>query len=215
MVRFQGTTWGSTNTDVGADVIIGDWSSSTAGIGLPLNTGRTKILDVCCDDAGGALSATAYRAVRARTLITAAKSGDFSCYGLQGHLKNTAADTSTGNKAGLWGYYEAGTAATIAANSAGVYAMIDAPTGSTIGGTVGAIQLSSNDLGGTHTGKAACIHSPNPVAGTWDYAWIFGDTTGATTANTHSIDSHALNFLIKVRIGATAGYIPVFADIPA
>lgn len=214
-LRFEGGYWSASDNATGADVIVGTWSSSTAGIGKTLTSAKTKIVDVCADDNGGALSATAYRAIRARMLATAAKSGDYSGFGLQGHYKNTAADTSTGNKAGLWGYYEAGSSATIAANSAGVYAMLDAPSGSTIGGTVGGLQICSNDLGGTHTAKAACIHCPNPVSGTWDYGLIFGSATGATAANTHSIDSHALAFVIKVRVGNTDGFVPVFAAEPA
>ena len=209
MLRFQGTTWGSGNTDPGYDVEIGTWSSATAGIGRPVNSTRTKILDVCGDDEGKALSATAYRAIRGRLLLTYAQSGDLSPYGIQGHLKNTAVDTSTGNKAGVWGYYEAGSSATVAANSAGVHAMIDVPTGATIGGTIGALQCCSNDLGGTHTGKAACIHCPNPVAGTWDFFAIFGDTTGATAAGGAGTCTITGGWVkIAVRVGATTYYIP-------
>jgi hypothetical protein len=214
-LRHEGNYWSATDNEAGADLIIGTWSSATAGFGKAVTANRTKILDVCADDNGSVLSATAYRATRSRMLITAAKSGDYSGFGLQGHYKNTAADTSTGNKAGLWGYYEAGSAATVAANSAGVYAMIDVPSGGTIGGNVGALQCCSNDLGGTHTGKAACIHCPNPVSGTWDYALIFGSATGATAANTHSIDSHALAFVIKIMVGSTDAYIPAFAAVPS
>jgi hypothetical protein len=214
-LKVNDTVIEQTNNDAGYVMSIGEFSSTAVVARNALKTTRTKLLDVCADDAGTALSATAYRAARGRFLVTAAKSGDYSAFGVQGHYKNTAADTSTGNKAGVWGYYEAGAAATIAANSAGVYAMLDAPTGATIGGTVGALQCCSNDLGGTHTGKAACIHCPNPVAGTWDYALVFGDTTGATTANTHSIDSHALAFVIKVRVGTVDGFVPVFAAAPA
>jgi hypothetical protein len=214
-LRHEGNYWSATDNEAGADVIVGTWSSATAGIGKAVTSSRTKIVDICADDNGSALSATAYRATRSRMLVTAAKSGDYSGFGLQGHYKNTAADTSTGNKAGLWGYYEAGSAATVAANSAGVYAMIDVPSGGTIGGTIGGLQVCSNDLGGTHTGKAACIHMPNPVSGTWDFAMIFGDATGATVANTHSIDGHALNFLINVRVGNTVGYVPILAAVPS
>ena len=214
-LKVNDTVIEQTNNEAGYCMSIGEFSSTAVVARNMLKSTRTKLLDVCADDGGAALSATAYRAMRGRLLITAAQSGDCSQFGVQGHLKNTAADTSSGNKAGVWGYYEAGAAATIAANSAGVYAMLDAPTGATIGGTVGALQCCSNDLGGTHTGKAACIHCPNPVAGTWDYALVFGDTTGATTANTHSIDSHALAFVIKVRVGAVDGFVPVFAAAPA
>lgn len=214
-LKLSGSCFDWTDNAVGYDLTIGVWSSATANNGVVLSSAKTKAVDVCCDDGGAALSATAYRALRGRMLVTAAQSGDCSSYGIHGHLKNTAADTTSGNKAGVWGYYEAGAAATVAANSAGVHAMIDVPSGATIAGTIGALQCSSNNLGGTHTGKAACIHCPNPVSGTWDYAMIFGDTTGATTANTHSIDSHALAYVIKVRVGTVDGFVPVFAAAPA
>jgi hypothetical protein len=195
---------------------LGTFSSSTAGYGIALSSTRTKALDVCCDDNGAALTAgTSYRPIRGRMLVSYAQSGDTSIFGIQGHLKNKAVDTSTGQKAGVWGYYEAISGATVAANSAGVYAMIDVPSGATIGGTIGGLQIGSNDLGGTHTAKAASIHMPNPVSGTWDYGLVFGDTTGATAANTHSIDSHALAFIIKIRVGNTDAYIPAFAAVPA
>jgi hypothetical protein len=204
-----------TDNAVGYNMSVGTFSSTASVSENKLNSAKTKSVGIYADCGGAALSATAYRAAQSRLLINYAQSGDCSMYGIQGHLKNTAADTSTGNKAGVWGYYESVSGATVAANSAGVYAMIDVPSGATIGGTIGGLQVSSNDLGGTHTGKAACVHMPNPVAGTWDFAFVWGDTTGATAANTHSIDSHALNFIIKVRVGNTAGYIPVFADVPA
>jgi hypothetical protein len=214
-VKVKGSAFETTDNAVGYDFAVGTFSSTASVSGNALNSSKTKLVDFCADSAGAALSATSYRTLRSRLLINYAQSGDCSMFGLQGQIKNTAADTSTGNKAGVWGYYEAVSGATVAANSAGVYAMIDVPSGATIGGTIGGLQVCSNNLGGTHTGKAACIHCPNPVSGTWDYGLIFGDTTGATAANTHSIDSHALNFIIKVRVGTTDGYIPVFAAVPA
>lgn len=214
-LKFQGNCMVPTDNEVGYDVTVGVFSSSTAGYGKKLSSVKTKSLDVCCDDGGAALSATSYRAIRGRMLLTAAQSGDVSIYGVQGHLKNKAADTSTGNKGGLWGYYEAISGATVAANSCGIYGMIDVPSGATIGGTIGAVMACSNDLGGTHTGKVAAFHIPNPVAGTFDFANIYGDTTGCTVANTHSIDGHALAFLEYVRVGNTTCYRPLFAAVPS
>jgi len=211
MLRFQGTTWGSGNTDPGYDVEIGTWSSATAGVGRPINSSRTKILDVCCDDNGAALSATSYRAIRGRTLLTAAQSGDLSVFGVQGHLKNTAADTSTGNKGGVWGYYEAGSASHIATHSCGVYGMIDIPSGAHLatGCVASAFLASSNDLGGTTDGVTACVHCPNPVAGTWDFFAVFGDTSGATAAGGAGTCTVTGGWVkIAVRVGATTYYIP-------
>lgn len=216
-LRHEGSYLSATDNAVGADLIVGTFSSTTAGIGKQLGptSAKTKIVDICADDNGEALAATSYRVTRTRMLVTAAQSGNVSLAAEQAQLKNTGVDTTSGNKTGIWGYYEAGTAATIAANSSGVRACLDAPTGSTIAGTVGALQIDSQDLGGTHTGKAGMIHSPDPLAGVWDYAWIFGGTTGPTAANTHSIDNHALAFVIKVRVGTVDGFVPVFAAAPA
>jgi hypothetical protein len=213
-LRFEGNYWSASDNSTGADVIIGTWSSATAGVGKTLNSAKTKALDVCCDDKGAALSATSYRAIRGRMLLTAAQSGDCSPFGIQGHLKNTAADTTTGNKAGVWGYYEAGSAATVAANSAGVYAMIDVPSGATIAGSVGGLQICSNDLGGTHTGKAGCIHMPNPVSGTWDFFAIFGSATGATKAGGAGAATLAGGWVsLPVLVGSTTYYIPCSVTI--
>lgn len=38
---------------------------------------------------------------------------------------------------------------------------------------------------------------------------------GCSTANTHSIDSHALQHIITVKVGTDTGYIPVFDAVPA
>jgi hypothetical protein len=218
-MRFGGMTWfpSDLETAAGYDITIGTFNSTTAGYGKALSSAKTKSLDVCCDDAGKALTAgTAYRAIRGRTLLTYAQSGDTSIFGIQGHLKNTAVDTSTGNKAGLWGYYESISGATIAANSCGVYGMIDLPVGATAGGVVAGVMSCSNDLRGTNSGSnLAAFHVPNPVAGTWDYGIVFGTATGATTANTAKLGTDTCIAVLNVRVGATPGYIPILAAVPS
>jgi hypothetical protein len=206
-----------TDNAVGYNVSIGTFVSSTVSTDSnnKLNSAKTKSLDVCCDDAGAALSATAYRAIRGRMLLTYAQSGDVSVYGVQGHLKNKAVDTSSGNKGGIWGYYEAVSGATVAANSCGAYGMIDVPSGATIGGACGALMACSNDLGGTHTGKIAALHVPNPVAGTFDFARIYGTATGCITANTAKLGTDTCIGVELVRFGNTTGYVPILAAVPS
>jgi hypothetical protein len=218
-LRYQGTIWGSTNTDISTDVVVGDFSSSTAKTGLPVNASRTKVLDVCADDGGDVLAVgSAVRAVRQRLLLTATHTGNVSAFGGQRQVKITG-DVSgvTGNIAGGWDLLEGSAAASVGVAAAATYSMVDFPAGSVIAasGILAGHQIGAYSLGGTHTGKAACINMPNPANGTWDYGMIFGDTTGATAANTHTIDSHALAFIIKVRVGDVDGFIPVLAAVPA
>ncbi|MCX6224233.1 MAG: hypothetical protein NTV01_05705 [Bacteroidia bacterium] len=184
-MKFSGDCWTPSDNSVGYDVTIGVFNSATAGYGKKLSSAKTKSLDVCCDDGGAALSATAYRAIRGRMLLTYAQSGDCSPYGLQGHLKNTAADTTTGNKAGVWGYYEAVSGATVASHTSGVFAMIDVPSGATIAASavVGALQIGSNDLGGTHTGSAVGINFTEALTGAFDAAISFPSGSEFITAS--------------------------------
>jgi hypothetical protein len=218
-LRFQGTVWGSTNTELGADVIIGDFSSSTAKVGRVLNSSRTKILDVCADDAGELLAVgSAVRTVRQRFLLTAAHTGNVSAFGGQRQVKITS-DVSgvTGNIAGGWDLCEGSATATVGAAVAATYSMVDFPAGAVIAsaGVLAGHQIGAYSLSCTHTGKAACAHYPNPVSGTWDYGFIWGSATGATAANTHSIDGHALMGIVNVRIGTVDGFIPVLAAVPS
>ena len=203
-VKLLGNAIFPTDNAVGYNLTIGTFSSSTASTDPlnKLNSAKTKSVDVCCDDAGAALSATAYRALRGRLLLTYAQSGDMSCFGLQGHLKNKAADTSTGNKAGVWGYYEAVSGATVATQTSGVYAMIDVPSGATIGaGTIGALQVGSNDLGGTHTGKAVGINFTEALTGAFDAAFAF--PTGAEFITASALTGGTSQY-IKILIAGVA-----------
>lgn len=197
-LKLKGSYIDVTDNSVGYNVSIGTFVSAATSAGNKLNSAKTKSLDVCADDGGAALSATAYRAIRGRMLLTYAQSGDCSPYGVQGHLKNLAADTTSGNKAGVWGYYEAGSSATVAANSSGVYGMIDVPSGATIAGTIGAFQVGSNDLGGTHTGKAVGINFTEALTGAFDAAFAFPSGSEFITASQLS--------------GGTSQYIKILID---
>jgi hypothetical protein len=186
-LKIKGSYIDATDNAVGYNVSIGTFVSAAVSTDSQnkLNSAKTKSLDVCCDDGNAALTAgTAYRPIRGRMLLVHAQSGDTSIYGIQGHLKNTAADTSSGNKAGLWGYYEAVSGATVAANSSGIFAMIDAPSGATIAtGTIGALQIGSNDLGGTHTGNAVGINFTEALTGAFDAAFAFPSGSEFITAS--------------------------------
>ncbi|MBE3142343.1 MAG: hypothetical protein IMZ61_00225, partial [Planctomycetes bacterium] len=104
-LKIKGSYIDVTDNAVGYNVSIGTFVSAAISTDSQnkLNSAKTKSLDVCCDDGGAALTAgTSYRPIRGRMLMSYAQSGDTSIFGIQGHVKNTAVDTSTGNKAGLW-----------------------------------------------------------------------------------------------------------------
>ena len=210
-LKYRGNFWEPSDNAVGYAVEVGTFTSAAAGTGVALTAAKTKAVDVCCDDGGAALAASAVRSIRGRMLMSVAQSGAVSVYGFQGQVKNIAVDTTTGNKAGIWGYYESVSGATVANNSTGVLAMIDVPSGATIAAdaVVSALKCDSLTLGGTHTGKAAAIHVPNPGAGTWDFFAVLGDTTGASAtggAGTCTVTGGWVK--LPIRVGATTYYIP-------
>jgi hypothetical protein len=202
-IRFSGKG----SLDVGA------FSSTTIGYGLGLSSSRTCLQNIYADDGGSALTVgSAYRAGRRRTLLGAVNTGDVSIFGGQDHLK-VASDNSgvTGHLAGHWGYMECSAAGKVNI-AAGVKGMADLPSGAVItsGGVLSAFMAVSNDLGGTHTGKAVPIHVPNPVAGSWDaFAEVAASTGCIDAATTKSTPSGVDNWLL-VNVGGTAHYIPMY-----
>ena len=194
----------------GYDVSIGDFSSATYGVGLPLNSAKTKVLDVCCDDAGANLGSTDVRPIRSRMLMSVAQSGAASIAGLLGQLKNIAADTTTGHKCGVKGYYESVSGATVAATSCGVMGMIDVPSGATAAaGFQSAFLAAAVDLGGTHTGKLVGLNIENPGAGTWDGAFAL-TTAGGSAASGSTPASGTIIGKVAVYIDGTKGFINVY-----
>lgn len=175
-------------------------SGSSATYGKTLSSSITKAFDVCADDGGTALTAGAYRAVRNRLLLTAAVSaGDISAYGHQGQLKITADESAaTGILGGEWGYVELASGGNVNV-AGGIVAHVDCPSGATITGVLAGLIIKTNDLGGTHTGKASMVYMPNEGAGSWDYCLDFATGVAVAAANTHTIDSHALAFIVKCR----------------
>jgi hypothetical protein len=192
--------------------IFGRFSSTAVG-GVPLDISiKTYGVRVCADDGGVAIGAGVVRALHGRMMIlTAIGATDTSVFGVQGHTKVAAVTVAgTAQIAGVWAYLETVSGSAVS-QAAGLYAMYDLVSGATQStGTVGAgVLIGSNSLAGTHTGKVAAIHVPNPVTGTWDFFAIFGDTTGCFSgATTRGADSNNL----LVRIGATTFKIPVYAN---
>jgi hypothetical protein len=190
---------------------VGAFSSSTVGSGIAISSTRTKAFDVLGDDGGVALTAGSYQVIRGRMLVkTAITTGDISINAVLGHTK-IAVNTATGSyTSGVRGYVEVGGLFSTT-SAAGVRGMVDIPTGATIasGAVVSALQADSNDLTGTHTGKAVAVSVPNPVAGTWDAFASFGSATGCLAGNTtRGADADSLLIIIN----GTTFKIPVYAD---
>lgn len=167
---------------------VGEFSSATAGSGLALSSNRSAAFRVYSDDGGVALTTGAYRCAIARHLhATALTTGDISIYGFQGQIKAVANCSGISKFAGVWAYAESSGSISIGCAVGGIWAglvaRVDAPSGVTIAASsyVSAIGIDA-DLGGTHTGKASCIHIVNPMAGVWD-AFLSLDTTTGVIAD--------------------------------
>jgi hypothetical protein len=167
---------------------LGDFSSTTAGSGIPLNASYSKALDVLCDDAGTALTATSFRAIRGRMLLTAVTgSVDFSVDGVFGHMKvGAAAFDPVGTVSGVCGYIESVSGATLSGSGSwfGVRSRLDIPSGATVdAGKVGAFGCFYDDLGGTLTTKPSVLVQGAPKAGTWTGGLFHVTAAGGCIAN--------------------------------
>jgi hypothetical protein len=218
MLQYGGTVWlPSDSTSIGCDVSIGSWNSSTAGYGKRLyynssTDSKTKVLDVLADDAGAVLPVgQAFRASRARMLLTAVHTGDVSIFGNQRHIKVTSNISGvTGHVAGGWDYLECSSTATVGGAASGGYSMIDLPTSAVIAASsvISAHKFCSNTLGGTHTGKAAVLKFATPVAGAFDFGLCVGTNAGYA-ASTASIGTSVGRIAVCDEAGTALGYIPV------
>lgn len=208
-----------TDNAVGYDVTLGVFSSSTAGYGNKLTSSKTKTLDVCVDDGGAVIGATAVRGVRERLLLTAAQTGDFTGAAGQRQTKITSdCSGATGHVAGGWDYLELVSGAKPGVLASATFAMADAPSGATIpsGGVLACLSTGSNSLAGTHTGKAVAINFEAPLAGNFDYLFQIPASAGLGVANTKALTAQSapLCAVLPVRFGTTNGWIPVLSAIP-
>ena len=72
-------------------------------------------------------------------------------------------------------------------------------------------------MGAIHLSVAAGVTNAIQISNTMANLTNFLNAAlgGPFSANTHAIDSHSLQHIIKVVINGDTGYIPVFADVPA
>ena len=106
----------------------------------------------------------------------------------------------------------------------GLWINVQDGTSCTVNGETNAMQISYL-MTGTLTGASCYIQFRNDGTTVPDAVLsIRGDVTNfiftgtavaAFIANTHSIETHALQHVIRVDIGGDTGYIPVFAGIPS
>ncbi|MDI6808252.1 MAG: hypothetical protein QME66_04625 [Candidatus Eisenbacteria bacterium] len=191
---------------------LGVFSSVTAGYGIALGATKTAVKRIYADDGGVALTALAHRAQVSRLLITTTIGAiDCSAYGLQGQLKlGAVAVQSTGILGGVWGYVETVNGATVS-NAGALVGHVDLPTGAIIrsGCYLAGLLIKSNDLSGTHTGKAVAIYCPNPGAGAFD-AFLALDASSTFIADSGA--GGVTSKYLKVLLGGTAYSILVKSD---
>jgi len=216
MMTYGGTVWmPSDNTS--ADIIIGAFSSETAGYGKRLyynssTDNKTKVVDICTDDAGVVLTpGNSFKAIRHRFLLTVAHTGDVSLFGVENHVKVTSNISGvTGHVAGSWNYLECTSTATVGGAACGGYSMIDLPTSAVIAASsvISAHKFCSNTLAGTHTGKAAVLKFQTPAAGAFDFGLCVGTNVGYA-ASTASIGTSIGRIAVCDEAGTALGYLPV------
>lgn len=209
-LKFNDTVMESGNTDAGYMASFGIFSSTNVEPRNKVSSSRTKIVDICADDAGATLpNGTPVCANRSRMLVTATQTGEASAYGARVQVKATGdVSATTGWIGGVWGYAEAVSGTTVGNKFCGVNAMVDVPSGATIAANCYAsgVHISSYTLGGTHTGKAVGIHFGTPRAGAFDAAMKFDASSGIATQS-----GGTLTITKKIAIVDDAGnviYIP-------
>ncbi len=170
----------------GVGVTLGSFSATAQGSGIMVTSGQT--VAVYGDDGGVGIGASGgtYKTFESRLLITTSTSSNANISGGRDYLRIQGVANTASKLAGNYGHMDVAGSATVY-GGAGVRAVVDLASGSTIasGKYIGSIMLDSNDLGGVHTGKAACIIAPKPAGGAlFDaFARFEGNGTIATQAS--------------------------------
>jgi len=194
-------------------VSFGLFHSTDAGYGMKLSSSRNLLERLHADDGGIALSSGyVYGPGEDRMLLTYAQTSGKTVFGRMGHVKvGKAVSIAADWTSGLWGYLEVKDVAATIQNGYGVRATVEVPTNATIGSNgVAALVCDAISLAGTHTGKAACISIPNPLAGTWDFLFSFGSAPMTFDTSTITSDLTPTGYKgIPILIGSTTYYIPI------
>lgn len=201
--------------------LVGEFNATTAGYGLQLTGTRQWITRGNADDGGVALATNgAYLFGSRRLLLTYAQTGSSKSFFGGCDRLSIAADLSgsTAEMAGHWGFLEVKAGATCGTQAAAYRADISLPSTAVIpaDGVASCFMAAAESLAGTHTGVAAVINVPNPQAGTFDLFAVLGSATGCHTAaytgnsafDPNSKGTFTQQGQIKIKIGATAYYIP-------
>ena len=193
---------------------VGEFSSTAAGKGLGVNSNRTALHRVYADDAATAMTAGTFRAALARFLVTTAVTIGATICGFVGQIKVGGVAAAVDWLVGLWGYAETVSGATVGSVIAGVRGTVDIPSGAAIasGKVACAFVADSIDLSGTHTGKAAAIHVPNPGAGTWDSLIKLGSATGGTSAGSTKTTPTGVDLWLVIDVNGTTYYAPMYTS---
>jgi hypothetical protein len=197
---------------IGGITIGANSSASGSGVKLTGVSPYTSVFQAYADDGGVALGAGDSRTIKGRYLLTTAITLDASAAGVLGQLKAIGVSIGgAGVKCGVKGYIETITGFHAAGGLFhAVEGVVDLPTGGVIDATIymAAFGAWSNDLGGTHTGKAVVLDVPTPLAGTWDALLHVKSDSGATGTTYGAIDA---NKCLLVYYNDTVMKIPLYA----
>ena len=191
---------------------MGAFGSATSKMGNTISSGRTAAKNIYGDDGAAALTAGAYRTLVGRMLLNnAITTGDISVFGIEGHLKVNANITTGAHQAGVHGKTEVVAGKTLTSMVAGVQAYVELPSTAVIasGYILSAFRAWAQDLGGTHTGKAAIFDIPNPAAGTWDFFFHMGSAPGGMEAKATALNGLTSSHRLICEIDTTTVYIPI------
>jgi hypothetical protein len=191
---------------------VGAFGSTTSKMGNTISSARTSRKNFYGDDGAAALTAGAYRTLLGRLLVNnAIASGDTSIFGAEGHLKVNADITTSAHQGGLIGKTEVVAGKTLTSMVTGVMGSVELPSTAVIasGYVLSAFRAWAQDLGGTHTGKAAIFDIPNPVSGTWDFFFHMGSAPGGMEAKATALSELTSSHRLICRINTTTVYIPI------
>jgi hypothetical protein len=209
----------------------GTFHSDTAGSGIVLSAAVTAAHRIYADDGGAKLGAGEKRVGISRFLYATSDTDatDQTMSGYVGQVKVANDLTIGGNLSGLCGYLEVAATKTLIGGrvaqgsiASALWARLDVPATGVIGtdAVVSGLGISAN-IGGTHTGKAAAIHIPNPSAGVWDSLIRLGDATGTTVVNAlvpaTAPDGTTMgaDLAIIIDVNGTLYYIPAYNSLHA
>jgi len=207
-VTFDSTSAGTASFTFNDPVTVTNSTASTTA------TLRSVIGSITASTAS--MTTCTLTAVRGVITVSGSTTGSASCYmyGTQGKfIGGGTLNNAAGWHAGVFAQLDLSAGTYTAAQIAGLW--VDCGLANASAKALGAGSTSMIRITNTASGFLPTMISAVANAAYFlDIAAADG-TPGYYAANTHTIDSHALASIIKVKVGGTEGYIPVFASVPA